>query len=861
MALAPGTRLGPYEVIAPLGAGGMGEVYRALDRRLDRTVAIKILSPQFADDPARRERFEREAKAVAALSHPNILAIHDVGSDALTPGSPVIYAVTELLGGETLRKRLATDPPPARKAVEIAVQIAGGLAAAHEKGIVHRDLKPENVFITTDGRVKILDFGLATQATPAVHWAPEAPTVALATDPGTVLGTVGYMSPEQVRGERVDHRSDIFSLGAVLYEMLTGRRAFARDTAAETMTAILKEDVADLSSSGRQMPVALERIVRRCLEKRPEERLQAARDVAITLEAVSGTDVSSPVPVAAPPLRRWRAVALIVLGLAAAAAGGYAIARLGERPVDPSSISYTRLTYRRGFVTDARFAPDAQSIVYSAVWDDEPLRIYPVRIDQPRADSARLVEGGLLAVSRTGDIGVVIRPAHEGVFIRRGTLGQMPLGGGAPREIVDAVEAADFAPDGRMAVVRSAAGRTRLEFPRGKVLYETTGWISSPRVSAAGDRIAFNEHPLPDEDRGWPALVDLATGAKRDLADELDQITGLVWAPGGDEVCFGSLTSIQCARVSTRSVRVLLRSTTWITPRDIAPDGRMLGVAWDLRVAQIAGDVNGREIDLSWQETAVPFDLTRDGSRLLFLSADYGLYVRGVDGSPPVRLGTGIPVGFSPDGRSLLSIQLGVPTSLTVVPTGAGEPRVLPRDRLESHNGAAWLPDGRHVVISAAEPGRGSRLYVQDVQGGSPKPISGEGVRLSNTRGVAPDGRTVIAIGPDRAYALYPVDGGTPQPMTGLGTDLVPVGWTDRPNVVFARPIAYSRLMPIYRVDLTTGRRDIWKTLGPADRRGSPTAMLALVSPDGGRYVYAVAAVQSDLFLITGLFGEPDRAR
>jgi serine/threonine protein kinase len=254
MALAPGTRLGPYEIIAPLGAGGMEEVYRALDLRLDRTVAIKILPQQFADDPARRERFEREAKAVAALSHPNILAIHDVGTDALTPGSPVIYAVTELLEGETLRKRLATDPPPARKAVEIAVQIAGGLAAAHEKGIVHRDLKPENVFITTDGRVKILDFGLATLATPAVHWAPEAPTVALATDPGTVLGTVGYMSPEQVRGERVDHRSDIFSLGAVLYEMLTGRRAFARDTVAETMTAILKEDVADLSSSGRQLP-------------------------------------------------------------------------------------------------------------------------------------------------------------------------------------------------------------------------------------------------------------------------------------------------------------------------------------------------------------------------------------------------------------------------------------------------------------------------------------------------------------------------------------------------------------------------------------------------------------------------------
>ena len=476
-------------------------------------------------------------------------------------------------------------------------------------------------------------------------------------------------------------------------------------------------------------------------------------------------------------------------------------------------------------MTDARFAPDAQSLVYSAVWDDEPLRIYPVRIDQPRADSARLVEGGLLAVSRTGDIGVVIRPAREGVFIRRGTLGQMPLGGGAPREIVNDAEAADFAPDGRIAVVRSAAGRTRLEFPPGKVLYETTGWISSPRVSAAGNRIAFNEHPLPDDDRGWPALVDLATGAKRNLADEFNSISGLVWAPGGDEVCFGSLTSIQCARVSTRSVRVLLRSTTLITLRDIAPDGRDARGRRDVRVAQIAGDVNGREIDLSWQETGGALRLD-EGRIPAALSVAWTTACTCAESTAALRSGWApvIPVGFSPDGRSLLSIQLGVPTSLTVVPTGAGEPRVLPRDRLESHTGAAWLPDGRHVVISAAEAGHGSRLYVQDVQGGSPKPISGEGVRLTNTRGVAPDGRTVIAMGPDRAYALYPIDGGTPQPMTGLGSDLVPVGWTDRPNVVFAGPKTYSRLMPIYRVDLTTGRRDLWKTLGPADRSGAPTA-------------------------------------
>jgi len=266
----------------------MGEVYRARDTRLDRDVAIKVLPSQIALDPDRRARFEREARAVAALTHPNVLAIHDVGAHEGTP-----YLVTELLEGETLRQRLEDGALTPRKSVEIGVQIAGGLAAAHEKGIVHRDLKPDNVFVTRDGRVKILDFGLAAQLTQDSGDA-NSPTIAGATGPGVVLGTVGYMSPEQVRGVKVDHRTDIFALGAVLFEMLTGRRAFQRDTAAETMTAILKEDVPELSSTGRQIAPPLDRIVRRCLEKNPDERMQAARDVAIALEAVSGSDVSTP---------------------------------------------------------------------------------------------------------------------------------------------------------------------------------------------------------------------------------------------------------------------------------------------------------------------------------------------------------------------------------------------------------------------------------------------------------------------------------------------------------------------------------------------------------------------------------------
>ena len=287
MALIPGTRLGPYEIIAPLGAGGMGEVYRARDARLGRDVAIKVLPADVATDPDRRARFEREARAVAALSHPNILSIFEFAIESGTP-----YVVMELLEGETLREVLSRAVSlPVRKAVDIATQISRGLAAAHDKGIVHRDLKPENVFVSRDEHVKILDFGLAKAFADARG--QEAATT-MGTDPGTVLGTVGYMAPEQIRGQAVDGRADLFALGAVLYEMLAGRRAFARDTAAETMTAILKEDPPELSASRADVPASLDTVVRHCLERNPNERFQSARDLAFNLKASSAASGSSP---------------------------------------------------------------------------------------------------------------------------------------------------------------------------------------------------------------------------------------------------------------------------------------------------------------------------------------------------------------------------------------------------------------------------------------------------------------------------------------------------------------------------------------------------------------------------------------
>src|ERR1700757_5114767 len=299
MPLAPTTRLGPYEIIAPLGAGGMGEVVRARDTRLGREVALKILPESFARERDRLVRFEQEARAVAALNHPNILAVFDIGQHN---GSP--FLVSELLEGETLRAVLDRGALPQRKAVDYAVQIAQGLAAAHEKGIIHRDLKPENVFVTRDGRIKILDFGLAKLAQkPGTE--PDGVTMTSShTAAGVVMGTASYMAPEQVRGQAVDPRTDIFAFGAVLYEMLTGKRAFRRDTVPETMTAVLKEGLPDLADSATGVSPALDRIVRRCVEKNPEQRFQSAKDLSFALASLSGADSSAAGVVAAGPRDR-----------------------------------------------------------------------------------------------------------------------------------------------------------------------------------------------------------------------------------------------------------------------------------------------------------------------------------------------------------------------------------------------------------------------------------------------------------------------------------------------------------------------------------------------------------------------------
>src|SRR5450759_2732880 len=648
MSLSAGSRLGPYEILAPLGAGGMGEVYRARDSRLQRDVAIKVLPASFSQDADRLRRFEQEARAAGVLNHPNITAVYDIGTH---DGAP--YVVSELLEGETLRERLAGGALPPRKAIDYALQIAHGLAAAHEKGIVHRDLKPENLFVTKDGRVKILDFGLAKLTHQEEGGqATNLPTEAAGTEPGVVLGTLGYMSPEQVRGQPADARSDIFSFGAILYELLSGKRAFHGDSAADTMSAILKEDPPDLSLTNQALPPGLERIVHHCLEKNAEQRFQSARDLAFDLEALSGVSA----PRIEPSLKlRGRfpsraALAALVLTLAVGLFAG----RLVWKRSPASPPSYKRLTYGRGPVWSARFAPDGQMIVYSASWDGaQRPQLYSVRAESPESLRLALPSGQVESVSRNGEMLILNLLQFSTGYARIGTLSQAPLSASAPRDLLEDVGHADWSPGGSaIAVVRAPQWRYRLEFPAGRVLYETTGWISYPRISPKADAVAFLDHPVFGDDRGSVAIVD-RSGKKKTLSTGWESAQGISWSASGEEIWFtatqaGSSRALYAVTVSGRQ-RPVANTPSGMTLQDISRDGRVLFVQVNARLGFL-GLLPGetKERDLSGLEWSYGPILSEDGKTAVFTEQGeaggpgYSVYLRKMDGSAPVRLGEGL---------------------------------------------------------------------------------------------------------------------------------------------------------------------------------------------------------------------------
>jgi eukaryotic-like serine/threonine-protein kinase len=857
MTISVGTRLGPYEVLAPIGAGGMGEVYHARDERLKRDVAIKVLPASYSQDADRLRRFEQEAQAAGALNHPNITAIYDLGAH---DGAP--YIVTELLEGETLRGRLAGGALAVRKAIEYALQIARGLAAAHEKGIIHRDLKPENLFVTKDGRVKILDFGLAklTEVEGSGRQQTNLPTATAGTEAGVVMGTLGYMSPEQVKGHPADQRSDLFSFGAILYEMLSGSRAFHRDSAAETISAILREEPPDLSATNRSVQPGLERIVRHCLEKNPEERFYSARDLAFDLEALSGESTSSSraasIPAASIARRRVSMPVVAVAALAALVAGALGGRLLLRKSAEPPR--YTRLSFRRGLVQTARFAPDGETIIYGAAWEGAPFEVFTTRAGRRESRSLGFGPADILSVSGSGQLAISLSRRFTSGWESSGTLAQVSLEGGAPREVLENVQEADWAPDGKtLMVVREVGGRSRLEFPIGKVLYEAPGWISLARLSRRGDRIAFVDHPQRGDNVGSLCTLDLA-GKKTVLTAR--SVHGLAWSPDGSEVWASSGgTLLAVSRPEATRVLTRVPGGTWLL--DVSRAGRVLLAHTNIR-REIVGLPPGqiKEHNLSWFDWSFPDDLSNDGQTVLFdesnrqSEAGYEIYLRKTEGSAAVLLGEGHGTALSPDGRWALSVfrPFGQ-AQLVLLPTGAGQPHPLSGDALLWGQWGAWMPDGKGILFAASEAGHAPRLWVREIEGGRARPITPEGIRsYFNGNAISPDGKFVTAVDTQDRAVLYPIAGGEPRPIPGIAAGELPVRWNDATSLfVVSRPGELPAT--ISRLDLATGRRELWKRLTPLDPAGVFSIDPVLITPDGKAYVYSYRRMLSELYLVEGL--------
>ena len=868
MALSPGDKVGPYEVGARIGAGGMGEVWRARDTRLGRDVAIKILTRTGSSDADRIRRFEVEMKAVGRLSHPNVLAVFDVGSHDGVP-----YLVSELLEGETLRDRLDRGPLPVKVVATTAVEIAQGLAAAHAAGVVHRDLKPENVFLTRDGRVKLLDFGLAklveSQAPVTFEGLEEAETAARLTVSGIVVGTVRYMSPEQIRGAQVDHRSDIFAFGALLFEMLTGQMAFRRPSAIESLSATLAEDPLSRLEDPSPIPEELEPILKRCLEKNPDDRFQSAADLAFQLreygESFTRASSARRRPILNARARYARVAAAVVVALVALGAAGLAW-RAGRGSAGPGVPSYRQLTFRRGLVLSARFSPDGKTIVYGAGWEGEAFRLQSMRTESPESRPLDLPPGDVLAVSSTGELAISLDRKFVYGFQARGTLARVPLVGGAPRKILTDVEDADFSPDGReLAVSRAVEGRYRLEYPIEKTLHEAEGWISNVRVSPDGERVAFVDHPVAGDDRGAICVVD-RKGEKTVLAEGWASALGLDWSPDGREVWFTATeVSPNCGLWAVDlkgNRRLLARSPGRLALQDVSPSGELLVTEGRMRLGMGFGSRDAPvERDLSWLDATVVSDLSRVTAGRFSSPSRAPEAGSGPTPSTCAAATAHRPLAWERERRVLSpptangrsSIVPSTPPSLVLLPTGPGRAKTLERGPIVSYQAVAFFPDGERLLIAANEEGKPVRLYVQSLEAGGPRAVSGPGLRFAPPSDViSPDGRTAAVTDGEGRVVLFPLDGAEPRLAPGLEPGDVPMRWSLDGQALFV--FRFDELpAQIRRVTFDRPGREVVARITPPDPAGVESIVAAQVTPDGRSWVYSYFQYRNDLHLVTGL--------
>jgi len=866
MALAPGAQLGVYAIEAQVGAGGMGEVYRARDTRLDRVVAIKILPPDLAGDATALARFDREAKAIAALSHPNILSVFDVGSTAETS-----FVVMEFLEGRTLRAHLERGPLSLRRSVAVAEAIARGLAAAHARGVVHRDLKPENVFLLRDGQVKLLDFGLArlSASPPAGHGTDRTTTI---TGAYTIVGTVGYMSPEQVRAEVVDARTDIFAFGVVLYEMLSGVRPFTGPSATDSLTAILRDDPPPIVMPSGQLPATLQRIVWRCLEKDPGLRFQSAEDLAFALQNAIPGSAEQSTQLSAPARNRRRSrsgrllaatgIVLVAMGfLAGWRAAGFR--RLGSSPL------FQQLTWRHGNVLAARFAPDGR-VVYGASWQGAAREIFTTIAANQESRPLGVTDAEIGALSSRGEIAILFGLRYSGrVLPLPATLALANLEGAGARPHRDGVRGVAYASDGRTrALVIERAGRHVLEYPEGKVLLNTEDTLVYPRVSPDGLLVAYLRYPGKQTRRAQIEAID-SNGHHVPLSPLGFSVRGIAWTPDGREVWAtvpdGGKGVTNVEAFSFRgSHRVVLRlPSSFAVLQDLDAQGRALITLERIR-ARVVATASGPagERDLSWLDGTNIYDISSDGRRVLLaeMGAAGGVanptYLRGLDATPAVKIAEGgLPMdrSLSPDGRWLL---LSEQTRHRLVPTGTGDARTLEAAGLRDLRGTQFLSDGSALVFSAADSRGKRKLYLQKTDGSGPRALPIE-VPETDSTGLdgrefllSPDGRQVLVRDHQNQPRLASLDGGHQVAVPGLGDGERVFGWRAEGLFVSRHPDSLPLLVEI--VDPLTGRREAWRSLSPADPAGQITG-LGLVVKNRRTYGFDWVETLSDLFLVTGI--------